>query len=117
MPLFPTLKTGAIAQYPATVKLGFGPTQTVEFLDGSSQRYCTGPAPLRQWLVRFDLLDARESATLAEFLQRHYMSAFAFVDPFTGTTVPRCGLQGREFVSAIHGELNNTMSVVIEELP
>ncbi|MCU1325538.1 MAG: hypothetical protein JWN34_908 [Bryobacterales bacterium] len=116
MPAFPALKTGAVSQYPATVKICFGPSDAVNFLDGSSQRYSTGPKPLRQWIVRFEQLDAREEAALVEFLQKYHQVAFTFLDPFTGETISRCGLRGSEFIHAVTGELNRAASAVIEEL-
>lgn len=117
MPNFPTLKTGAITQYPATVTTTFGRTSVVEFLDGTSQRYSVGAAPLRQWHLRADLLDARENALLADFLSANVESTFTFTDPFSGTTVSRCVLHGPEIQSTISGELNNQTTFVIEEMP
>jgi hypothetical protein len=116
MSTFPTLKSGAIAQYPATSHVRFGPTQVVEFLDGSSDRYCTGPGALRQWHVRLAWLDARECATVIDFLRRHQDTEFSFVEPFSGETVPRCGFQGFEFRAVMAGEMNEQVAAVIEEL-
>jgi hypothetical protein len=116
MPIFPTLKSGAIAQYPASTNVQFGPTQVVEFLDGSSDRYCTGPGALRQWQVRLACLDARESAVVIDFLRRYKDTAFSFIEPFSGETLPRCGFQGFEFRTVMAGEMNELVAAVIEEL-
>lgn len=117
MPNFPTLKTGAITQYPATLKTNFGTTRVVEFLDGTSQRYSMGAAPLRQWHLQADLLDARENALLADFLSTNAAGTFSFTDPFSGTSVPQCVLHGPEIQSMLSGELNNQTTFVIEEMP
>lgn len=117
MAIFPTLKTGAITQYPATLKVSFGPVQSVEFLDGSSHRYCTGPTPLRQWSIRFEHLDAREDAIVMDFLQRHRHGTFSFVDPFSGETIARCGVHGFELLNGVTGEMSQAVGTVIEERP
>lgn len=117
MPTFPTLRTGAITQYPATVKTSFGNTRVVEFLDGSSQRYSAGAAPLRQWIVRLERLDAREDALVTTFVKNNVESTFVFNDPFTGISAPKCALRGLEMQSVISGELNQESTFVIEELP
>ena len=116
MPKFPTLKTGAITQYPATLNTCFGKTRVVEFLDGSSQRYSMGAAPLRQWHLRADLLDARENEILTNFLSANVEGTFSFTDPFSGASVPRCVLYGPEIRNTIAGELHNQTTFVIEEL-
>lgn len=117
MPTFPTLRTGAVTQYPATVKTSFGNTSVVEFLDGSSQRYSAGPAPLRQWIVRLERLDAREDVLVTTFLRNNVEGTFAFHDPFSGVIAPRCALRGPETQHTIAGELSRESTFVIEELP
>ena len=117
MPLFPTLKTGAIAQYPATVKLSFGPTRSVEFLDGTAHRYCTGPNPLRQWIVRMNNLDAVETAAVLSFLEANQAGSFSFTDPLSGDVAARCIVGGQQVHSAISGEADCIASFVVEELP
>lgn len=117
MPTFPVLKTGAVIQYPATVKTIFGTTRVVEFLDGSSQRYSAGAAPLRQWVIRLDRLDAREDALVSGFIRENAAGTFVFPDPFTGVDVPRCAVRGLELQNTIAAELNEQTSFVIEELP
>ena len=114
---FPTLKTGAVSQYPTALRTIFGATSAVEFLDGSSQRYCAGAAPLRQWVVQLERLDARESAVVRSFLADHVDGTFGFTDPVTGTVVPRCSLRDLELRLTANSALNEQMSFVIEELP
>lgn len=117
MPTFPSLKTGAIAQYPAATRTLFGPTRSVDFLDGSSQRYCTGPLPLREWTVQLDRLDTAELAVIRSFLSQNQDSVFSFTDPRTGETVPRCKVRGLRFSETLSGEADGGISAVIEERP
>jgi hypothetical protein len=56
---FPTLKTGAVAQYGSSRTRGFS-TQVFRFLDGSEQRFQDYGAPLRRWTIRLSLLDEAE---------------------------------------------------------
>jgi hypothetical protein len=117
MPLFPTLKTGAIAQYPATVKVSFGPTRSVEFLDGTAHRYCTGPAALRHWQIRMDHLDGVETAGVLSFLRANQAGTFSFTDPLTGDVAPRCIVGDQQVHSAVSGEADGIASFLVEELP
>lgn len=115
MALFPTLKTGAIAQYPTTLRLSFGPTRSVEFLDGSSHRYCTGPRQLRQWVVRLDRLDNAEAASLFAFAVANREQTFSFVDPFSGETVVNCGFADSRVSTELAGEDDHDVTLVVEE--
>ena len=79
MPTFPTLKTSAVAQYPATKVLRFQ-NQALRFLDGTEQRYRDAAGPLHRWRISLDQLDEGEMAALDEFFaasQGAYAS-FAF---------------------------------------
>ena len=116
MPTFPSLKTGAVAQYPLKVLEAFR-TEEIGFLDGSSHRYSTGGTPLRNWFVSFERLDPRETDVVLGFLAKHGAEVFSFVDPLTGATIPSCTVRGFEFINTTTDELNDEVSVVIEELP
>ena len=63
---FPTLKTGAVAQYPSDRTQQFS-TQVFRFLDGSEQRFPGYGSALRQWTIRLDLLDEAELTNLQSF--------------------------------------------------
>ena len=56
--MFPTLKTGAVMQYPATKTLLFN-TDAIRFLDGTEQRFRDNPSVLHQWTIALDLLELR----------------------------------------------------------
>ncbi len=52
--VFPTLKTGAVAQYPATEASQFS-SFVVRFLDGGDQRHRQFPAALRRWVIKLNI--------------------------------------------------------------
>ena len=116
MPAFPTLKTGAIAQYPLTVGETFR-TESIEFLDGTSQRYATGGAGRRAWSIQLTDLDPQESATVTTFLNKYGNGLFSFTDPASGDVIPRCTVAGGQLKHTITGEMSEMTSAVIEELP
>jgi Fe-S-cluster formation regulator IscX/YfhJ len=68
MATFPQLKTGAVAQYPATKSLRFQ-NQTVRFLDGSEQRYRDAAGALHQWVIQLSELDESEMAAFEQFFE------------------------------------------------
>ena len=69
MSAFPTLRTGAVAQYPLDLAVRFQ-TQSVKFMDGSQQRFRLYGSGLRRWKIRLDLLDEQELAAVAAFLEQ-----------------------------------------------
>jgi hypothetical protein len=116
MPTFPTLKTGAVTQYPLAVEQRFR-TESVTFLDGSSHRYSTAGPQRRVWSVKLAGLDAAESLAVREFIRRYGAGVFAFPDPATGEVVPRCIVAGSEITNSIEGELAEALFFAVEELP
>jgi hypothetical protein len=111
---FPTLKTGAVAQYP----LNRGPrfqTQAVRFMDGSLQRYRIYGTNLRRWVVKLDLLDEQELGALIAFVEQQGGAAFAFTDPLTGDNVANCMISGQAFTASMTDEMNAQATVSIEE--
>ena len=66
--MFPTLKTGAVMQYPGKRTLQFS-TDVVRFLDGTEQRYRDYPSVLHRWTIQLDLLDESELAALRPVLR------------------------------------------------
>ncbi|MBS1873036.1 MAG: DUF2460 domain-containing protein [Acidobacteria bacterium] len=104
MAAFPTLKTGAVAQYPAQRRITYN-TQVIEFIDGSEQRFREYPAPLRRWLIRLDRLDDGELQAVRNFFdQASPASPFSFVDPWDNSAYASCSIEGGsldlEFTSA-----------------
>ena len=112
---FPTLKTGAVAQYPLNCGLRFQ-TQAVRFMDGSLQRYRIYGANLRQWRVKLDLLDEQELGSLIAFVELQGGATFAFTDPLTGDSVANCIISGQSFAAGMTEEMNAQATVLIEEV-
>jgi hypothetical protein len=113
---FPTLKTGAVMQYPAKATLRFS-TQLLQFVDGTEQRYREYPASLHEWVIALDLLDEEEMKALEEFfmLQQGQFGSFVFVDPKDSTTYPDCSLMIGDFAFTLNGERRGKTSVIVRE--
>ncbi|HZT38182.1 MAG TPA: DUF2460 domain-containing protein [Bryobacteraceae bacterium] len=112
---FPTLKTGAVAQYPLQ-RTSIYSTEIVQFLDGSEQRFPNFGTPLRRWLIRLDQLDETEAAELAQFFEDHPPNAtFAFTDPLDGTTYANCSIDQNEFDLTLDAEARASLDIVIRE--
>src|ERR1039457_3037632 len=79
--MFPTLKTGAVMQYPAKRTLQFN-TDAIRFLDGTEQRFRDNPSVLHRWTIQLDLLDESELAALDQFFisNQGRFGSFSFTD-------------------------------------
>ena len=111
---FPTLRTGAVAQYPFDRTVGFQ-TEAVRFLDGSSQRFRIRSS-LRKWTLNLELLDEDELASLVAFFEAQGTAPFAFTDPVSGDTAPMCVLSANSMTVAMTAEHRAQAAVVIEEV-
>jgi hypothetical protein len=113
---FPTLKTGAVMQYPAKATTQFS-TQVLEFLDGTEQRYREYPGPLHQWVIALDQLDEEEMKAFEEFFisQQGQFGSFVFVDPKDNTTYPDCSLMIDDITFTVNGERRGKTSVTVQE--
>jgi len=111
---FPTLRTGAILQYPAQSSIEYK-TQVLQFMDGSEQRFRDFKAPLHRWLIQLELLDDSEMHQLREFfrMQRGSAEDFIFTDPWDGVQYPSCSLEddavAEEFVDEGKGRTSLTV--------
>jgi phage-related protein len=115
MATFPKLKTLAVAQYPAERQLRFS-THVLEFLDGREQRYSDYAGPLRRWIIRLELLDDTELASLAAFFdQVAPATSFTFTDPWDGRTYPNCSVEDEEFLIESLGPASNRTELTIRE--
>jgi hypothetical protein len=112
---FPTLKTGAITQYPATKTTQYSCVVS-RFLDGSDQRYRDYSAPLRRWTIQLNMLDDAELSALEQFFatQQGRFGTFSFVDPWTQSTIPSCTVEQDSLDYELSGEMrgNATLAVV-----
>jgi hypothetical protein len=116
MATFPQLKTGAVAQYPATKTFRFQ-NQTVRFLDGSEQRYRDAASPLHQWVIQLNELDESEMTAFAQFFEDNQgrMGSFAFTDPWDGTQYPNCSLATDELTLSSLAEMRGRTSLTVIE--
>lgn len=91
---FPKLKTGAVAQYPASRSLTFQ-NEALRFVDGAEQRYRDSAGALHRWEIQLDRLDEAEVAAMEGFLlvAQGSFADFSFVDPWDGQTYPHCSLE------------------------
>ena len=115
MPAFPTLKSGAQAQYPLEVRTSFG-TQSVHFLDGSRQNYRLFGRPMRRWRIELDLLDEQELSNLSAFVDQQQGVPFAFPDPVSGTSVGNCVLSADGLLITVKDELRGKALLFVEEV-
>jgi hypothetical protein len=115
MATFPTLRTGAVAQYPLKKTTGFQ-TQAVRFLDGSRQCYRILGSGLRNWSVQLSLLDEQELGSLIAFAEQQGTAPFAFTDPVTGAAAAACILSGQTFDAGMTDEMKAQTTVLIEEI-
>lgn len=116
MATFPLLKTGAVAQYPATKSVRFQ-NQTVRFLDGSEQRYRDAAGPLHQWIIQLSELDESEMAAFQQFFEANQgrLGSFAFTDPWDGTQYANCSLASDELTSGSIAEMRGKTSLTVIE--
>ena|SRR5690242_3504390 len=113
---FPTLRTNAIAQYPATRTVQFR-NQVLLFLDGTGQRYRDSSGPLRQWEIRLDQLDETEMTALEQFFTDNQggFAAFEFTDPWDGQTYPNCSFTSDDLVLTSLDERKGQTAVVVKQ--
>ena len=116
MASFPTLKTSAVMQYPATKVIAFQ-NQVLQFVDGTEQRYrdCTGP--LHRWTIRLSELDETEMTELEHFLDSNQGSfgQFAFTDPWDNQTYSNCSFASDAMNLTSVDEKRGNTSVVVKE--
>jgi hypothetical protein len=116
MPTFPSLKTGAVAQYPATRRIRYQ-NQALRFVDGTEQRYRDCAGPLRRWEISLSQLDEAEMAALEEFFAANQGASgnFVFVDPWDGATYPSCSLEGDGLGLETVAEMSGATSLTLIE--
>ena len=113
---FPSLKTGAVAQYPSDRTQRFS-TQVHRFLDGSGQRFRGFEAPLKRWLIRLELLDDAELARLEGFFveQSGRAGTFSFTDPWDGSVHANCSFESDAMTADYRGPRDGATSVLVRE--
>jgi phage-related protein len=116
MSTFPTLKTGAVLQYPAQKEVRFA-TKVVQFIDGSEQRFRGYRTSLHRWMIRLELLDQGELQVLREFFRAQAGGAdsFVFTDPWDGTTYANCSMEGGNLALQLVDEMKGNTSLTVRE--
>ena len=116
MASFPTLKTSAVAQYPARRSAAFK-NQKLRFVGGAEQRYRDCAGSLHRWEIAFARLDEDEIARLAEFFAENEgsLASFVFIDPWDGHEYPNCSLDSDALECAAMAEMSGATSLVIRE--
>ena len=91
MPVFPHLNSGAVCQYPTTLRSSVS-VEVLRFLDGSDQRFRLQGRVRRQWQIRLNLLTTVEAGAIEQFFvaQGGLFSPFDFPDPVSGTLISNC---------------------------
>ena len=114
--MFPTLKTGAVMQYPGQRILLFN-TNTIRFLDGTEQRFRDNPSVLHRWTIQLDLLDESELDTLDQFFLSNQgrFGSFSFTDPWDGTVYPNCSLAADTFGFQLRAEMRGKTTLTVCE--
>ncbi|WP_321474480.1 hypothetical protein [uncultured Paludibaculum sp.] len=115
MPEFPSLKTGAVAQYPLGRGIRTG-TTVVEFLDGGEQRF-SSQRMRRRWVVRMEQLDEGEAMRVAAFASQYLntLEPFRFTDPWNGAVYERCVLEGEEATVRAVSQMDCGVALVVAE--
>jgi hypothetical protein len=114
---FPTLQTGAVAQYPFNRTAAI-PVEAHTFLNFTRQVYRDLAAPKKTWTIALNLLDASEIATLKAFFeqQQGQYGVFTFVDPWDGTTHTTCSFSDDLFDQTQQsGETPNKTTLTVYE--
>jgi Conserved hypothetical protein 2217 (DUF2460) len=114
MTTFPTLKTGAVAQYPITKVFRFQ-QQILHFIDGTDQRYQDCAGSLYTWVIRLDQLDEGELAALQAFFldNQGAFGSFSFTDPWSGQVYQNCSLESDEMDITSFAEMRGATSLTV----
>lgn len=88
---FPTLRTGAVTQYPSTASVRHE-TQILRFVDGSEQRWPQSGNTGRSWTLNLARVTEEELSAIEEFFaaQQGRFGSFSFRDPFDGVVYESC---------------------------
>ena len=112
MASFPTLRSGALSQYPSTREVR-NDVRVLRFLDGTEQRYPSIGSGKKRWVLQFASVSEDELQALHQFFseQQGRFGRFSFTDPWDGTEYTDCSFDQDEFHAAVHTD--NRTSVVL----
>jgi hypothetical protein len=113
---FPTLKTGAVAQYPSERSRQFL-TTVFEFVDGSEQRFAQYGSGLRRWMIQLDRLDEAELFEVEQFFveQSGAVGSFEFTDPWDDAVYPDCSVENDDIELVFAGLGSGQAVLVVKE--
>jgi hypothetical protein len=116
MATFPSMKTSAVAQYPARRRVRYR-NDAVRFVDGTEQRYRDSEGPLHEWEIRLELLDEGELSAIEEFFAANQgaFGTFSFTDPWSGQVYENCSLAADGIAMTASGEMRGATSLVVQE--
>lgn len=116
MSTFPSLSSGAVAQYPLAFGLSQN-TSVIRYIDGSDQRFLTQDRQFRSWQIRLELLNDVEMEQLQSFFesQQGTYSTFTFPDPISGTEVANCRIGASELASNYTSPDSGSISIWVVE--
>ncbi len=112
---FPTLSTGAVAQYPTVVQVRQD-VEILKFVDGSEQRFLRRGRAKRAWTINLARLSESELASVHAFFDRvrGSMENFTFRDPWSGTEHHNCRLKGDVLAARWTGADGNETQLIVE---
>ncbi len=111
---FPKLKSNAVAQYPFRRQVSYR-TQTVQFTDGTGQRYRDAGGPRLQWSIQLEELDESELATIEQFFLANQgaYGVFTFIDPSDGQEYEHCSLTSDSQALVSLAELRGSTTLTV----
>jgi hypothetical protein len=116
MAQFPTLCSGAVAQYGSDQTRTYS-TNVCRFVDGKEQRFPRYGISLKQWLIRLDQLNDDELSKLEDFFVQMSgpQGQFQFTDPWDGTQYPSCSFGQDSLSLEFHSVSRGRVTLSIKE--
>ncbi len=115
---FPTLSTGAVAQYPSKMSVRHQ-TEVLRFVDGTEQRWPQSGAAIRSWTINLARVTEEELAAVEEFFiaQQGRFGSFSFRDPFDGIVYQSCSFDADSLRSVLFDEESAQTTLTIRTNP
>ena len=116
-PAFPSLRTGAVLQYPSARALSYR-TEVSRFVDGSEQRYRQFASVAPRWVVRLNLLSDLEIQAVLDFhlANRGRAAVFSFTDPWSGDVYSTCCFESDDLDIEVKAESQSRTQFVIRSI-
>src|SRR5688572_10527244 len=116
MAAFPTLRTGAVMQYPTGRTLDYA-TRVFRFVDGAEQRYRESGFAIKRWIIQLDALTEFEATEIEHFFlsQQGRFANFSFTDPWDDINYPNCSLESDVLVVEQAEEGRARVNLIVRE--